>query len=176
MKHWKSFLIITLAALLFLTIRYVVNIEEKETDFKKFAVSSLYTINLPDYMMNSEVRINDGSLKISNFQKGIYLRIIEEKRTDSSLNHLDYFQQAFENYTIQLTDINVIESDNSTINGLESNYVYLTGKRLEEKMRTKIVVIEGKEHYYQIITWTAEVYKRHFEDDMDITIGSFTEL
>jgi hypothetical protein len=87
-----------------------------------------------------------------------------------------YSNLIFDNYykNIQVTQKSQVSS--LTVNKLPAKRVTIEGKYNEVDAFFYIALIEGKERFYQIMTWTLKNKKGDYQDDMAKMIESFREL
>ena len=62
------------------------------------------------------------------------------------------------------------------INGLEARTINFTGMMEGVHIYWKFAFIEGRNNYYQIMTWTLPDRKKTYDETMDAMINSFKEI
>lgn len=148
---------------------------------------NLYSVEIPSFLVETNTLNSNASLQYNNPLSEYYIIVIHENKaaTDSVLNELEDFSPAslktysellFDNYCensevrakTAFTDtvVNNMKIRRTAIRStVEGNEVYLL-----------YAFIEGKEHYYQLMTWTLAERKDKFSRQMEQSIYSFKEL
>ena len=149
-------------------------------------VDGKYTIDLPSYLNKADDLNKAASLQYKNEMREFYVLVFDEPREDFhkavTAGGLDYGPN-LDGYSGLLADditkasgLEVHpELKKKTINGLNARILEIEGKVKDLDIYWKIAYLEGKNRYYQILTWTTPSKKADNEEAMDAVIISFKE-
>jgi len=168
--------ILIFAFTLFCVISYA-----QKTTFKEVKGNGNFIVQVPDYMSNDTSLNKDAAISYSNPKEEMYLIVITDSKKalkDAGINYTvdSYFAFASKNIESMVTSSNVTEPKKSKINGNAALVSIITGKFGELGVYYKLGIVESKEHFYQVLTWTLDSYKTKFDKDMDKMINSLKEL
>ncbi|MDH5381546.1 MAG: hypothetical protein OEW75_11870 [Cyclobacteriaceae bacterium] len=160
-----------------------------ETTFDKTTINNLYSLDIPSFLSKSEDLNDDASLQYQNVFKEFYIIVIEE--TQEEFHNLvvenemeDIYSADFEGYTQAVVDILREDIDiydettvlDTIINGLSSKKIEISGKSEDVEVYYNYTLVQGKDNYYQILTWTLLGNKEDYVKDMNRMTNSFREL
>ncbi|KAF2520167.1 hypothetical protein E0W68_02790 [Flavobacterium salilacus subsp. salilacus] len=152
-------------------------------------VKQLYTIEIPDFLSEAKYLDKEASLQYQNLVKEVYIVVLDEPKevlektiADNGLE--DYYTLDINGYASLLTDsmeesvafdsIPVLQPEK--INGLNSQILNFTGKIEGVHIYWKLAYIEGRNNYYQVMTWTLASRKEEYQNIMDAMVNSFKEI
>ena len=149
-------------------------------------VEGKYTIDLPSYLDKADDLNKAASLQYKNAMREFYVLVIDEPREKFNKviaeGGLDY-EADINGYSQLLADdiakASGVETTpqlkKTTINNLNARILEFNGQVDNIDIYWKIAYIAGKNHYYQILTWTLPSKKEDNEPAMDAIINSFKE-
>ena len=152
-------------------------------------VKNLYAIEIPGYFEKTSGLNEDASLEYKNVFKDIYLIVIDEPKSgfddvieENEMTYLyepnlsGYAKIVKETFENSGTMDNIPDFKDTVINGLNAKTLQCTGTVEGENIYLMSACIEGKNHYYQIVSWTQASNKDDYKKDIDAMINSFKEL
>lgn len=152
-------------------------------------INDTYSIEVPSFLSEAKDLHEDASLQYQNTFKEFYVVVIDESKEslhtlieDAELTGL--YSKDFEGFTqINLdhfesvvTDFSQIEPIDTVINDLHARTVTVSGKVDGIDIYYAIAFIDGRDNYYQVMTWTLKTKKDDFAERMDRMINSFKEI
>jgi len=148
-----------------------------------------YSIELPSYMQKTTGLNEDASLQFQHAVRELYIVVIDEPKSEveNAINQMGLYDL----YTYDLNGYANLATDNvkdameiksippyieKNINGLPAKEVSFNGT-IEgvPEIYYKFGFIEGKNNYYQIMTWTLANRKSKYEKTMQAMVDSFKE-
>ncbi|CAN5281950.1 hypothetical protein BH09BAC1_BH09BAC1_21000 [soil metagenome] len=156
LQYW----IILVMAITTASCKYSEGLEEQE-------VKGRFKISVTDYMSESDELHPQAVFQYSSPYRTVYLLVLDTPRIDLSL--AAYGKIASEKLVSALTDSTITPIDSVTaINGAPAIAYELEGNITNERVWYYMAIVEGKQHYYQILGWTIlqrkEKYGKHIED------------
>lgn len=165
-------------------------IEVNNSKTEEKIVNDLYSIEI-DQLLSKTTTLNDeASLQYQNPGKELYIIVIDETKESFGASVEQYGEEigisenTFRTYAdFLLSDYEKVfptdtkpSKKSKKINGLTAEiYTYnTTFNNLPITM--KLAMIEGQDHYYQIMTWTLARYEAEHLDKMNTMINSFKEI
>jgi len=119
-------------------------------------------------------------LQYQNEFKGIYVMVFEDLKPDMQTMLAEYkpdkkFDSDFDKYADYMIESRGFSRlNNGTINGLKAKTLKTTKMIPEGMAYYHIALIDGKEHYYQLITGSDAIKEAKNRDAMKMIIESFT--
>jgi len=150
-------------------------------------VPGKYTVELPGFLSKATTLHDDASLQYQNTFKEFYVVIIDEPKlaftsvaegAGYSPDLQGYFDILTDSFQKNSTDAKIENKKDIQINGLKGKS-FTSEATLEEnniEVFYKVAYVEGKNEYYQIVTWTLKDSKEKYSQQMDQIISSFKEL
>lgn len=151
-------------------------------------VKDQYALHLPAYLTKATDLNDDASLEYQNTFKEFYIIVIDEAKTeyenaikgngleDKYTNDLKgYSELIIGGIDPAVTFDSLPDFKDGIINGMKSRTLEVEGVSEGYHVFWKFAFIEGRNHYYQIMTWTQADKRRKHEKDMDAIINSFME-
>ena len=149
-------------------------------------VDGKYTLDLPSFLNKTDDLNKAASLQYKNEMREFYVLVMDEPKENfhEVLNEggLDYERDLNGYSEILAKDIaesSAIEItpklQKTTINNLNARLLNFEGVVNGVNVYWKIAYIEGKNRYYQILTWTLPEKKEKNAEAMDAIINSFKE-
>lgn len=144
-----------------------------------------YTVELPGFLSKATGLHDEAALQYQNVFKEFYIIILDEpKQQFNEMMLLSETSPGLESYASILKDglAEVIKDEkfddikDTQVNGMKSKTFSVAGEIEGIDAFYKIAYVEGKENYYQIVTWTLVDKKEKYAPQMDQIIGSFREL
>lgn len=158
--------------------------------FKRIKVAQ-YSIALPDNMTQQNNLNDDASLQYADLTGEFYIITIDETKTsvDSALRDagllgkkksdtslwIGFCDLMANNYKNNVQDFKEFHQRELTINGLRALRNTFEGKVDSYDVFYTIDFIEGKDHLYQVMTWTMTKFRDQYKDKMDHMLNSFRE-
>lgn len=147
----------------------------------------LYSLEIPSFLVETKSLNADASLQYNNPVTEYYIIVIDENKaaTDSALNSLEDFSPAslktysellFENYCENSNILAKTAFTDTVANNLKMRRTAIRSTVEGNEVYMLYAFIEGKEHYYQVMTWTLAERKEKFSGQMERSIYSFKEL
>jgi len=159
--------------------------------FQKVVVENIYSLEIPSVMVKT-TELNDlASLQYVNDSLGLFIMVFDETKTDvyNAFEQNDltdkytsdfngYSNLIFDNYYTNLEITQKSEVSELKINNLSAKKISIDGKYgdVDKDFYFCIGLIEGKERFYQIMTWTLKEKKENNKEVMDEIINNFVEL
>ena len=152
-------------------------------------VENRYTLDLPSFMSETTDLNTDASLEYQNMFRELYVIVIDEPKDEmhkaiieSELQ--DYYPMNIEGYSdlvlpafkegiVRMEQTEVIDT---TINNMDAKLTTISG--IVEGIDAYYCLgnYEGKDTYYQVITWTLGDRKNTHQEAMDRILHSLKEL
>jgi hypothetical protein len=161
----------------------------KESDETKNVVgANLFSLDVPVFLEEGKDLHPEATIQYQNLVKEFYVVVIHESKeeVDAALASLEdeIYTGDLKGYTqflLDQVDMNVgiknqSDIDNKLINSIEANTVTLESTVDGYDIFYTFCFIEGKENYYQVMTWTLSDRKDQYKDKMMKMVQSFKEL
>jgi hypothetical protein len=156
---------------------------------QKIVIENRYSMEVPSFLVKATDLNKEASLQYQNVFLEFYVIVIDETKnevlksiTDNNLSG-DYSQDfngycklIFDNYLNTLEIKNKSEISEYTINGLKAKKITIDGKYGGVEAYFYISLIEGKDTFYQIMTWTLQDKKDKYSGDMEKMVNTFREI
>lgn len=163
--------------------------DDEKTETVK--IGGKYLLELPSYLTKTKGLNDDASLEYQNAIRELYVVVIDEDKAelqkvldenelyDIYPNDLDgYTKLVTENFEKGFSLDNPPVSKDIKINGLSAKVMSFEGKvdGIQKMVYYKMAFVEGKNRYYQVMTWTLAERKEKYEPVMQKMIDSFKEM
>ncbi len=147
-----------------------------------------FSVEVPSTMKKTRGLNGDATLQLQNVQEELYLIVIKENKKEidqlfhSKDNGGEVFQQfseatlAYLTSTLDQLEPSELKLTESTIHTLPAKTVDFTARIGGLDVYYKFSAFQGKENYYQILTWTLKEYKDKNQEDMNKMSNSFKEV
>ncbi len=156
---------LALAAVTIAGCSYPEGLQEKE-------VAGRFKMSVVGYVSETDELHPKGIFQYQNEFRTVYLLVLDTPRIDLSL--AEYGKFASEKIATVLTDSLITPIDSITsINGAPALEYELEGNITNERVWYRLAVVEGKQHYYQILGWTILQRKDKYGQDIADMIRSF---
>ncbi len=152
-------------------------------------IENRYKLTMPSFLSKTEDLNEDASLQYQNLFKEFYLLVIDEPKSDlqgilddydlndSYTNDLDgYSNLIIDGVLNNLIDPTKSDMVETHINGLPARVTTITGTIEGIDILYTYGIYEGKELYYQVISWTEIEKQSKYQPKMDAIVQSFKEL
>lgn len=170
--------------LAFCLLSILLSCESKEVE--TITIKNKYSIELPEFLSKAQDLHNDASLQYQNVFKELYVVVIDEPKQefaeiastteDFSPDLNGYHQILKSSFEEGVHNIDITPTKDIQINGLKAKTFSLTGELTEIPIYYNVAYIEGKDTFYQIITWTLKSSKQKYQEPMEKIIYSFKEI
>ena len=153
-----------------------------------FSVGEKYTLTIPDFLNKTNDLNEDASLQYEHLRKELYVLVIDENKKElydilEENELVDTYAKSLEGFTKLFLDgfegdpnfPDVPDASDEQINGLPAKIITMDGKAEDVDIHYKIALVEGKDDFYQIMTWTIKSMKAEHSTDMDDLLRSFVE-
>jgi len=144
-----------------------------EEGLKEKEVKGRFTISVTDYVRETDKLHPKGVFQYSSPYRTVYLLVLDTAKTGLTL--AEYGQIATNQIATALADSSITPIDSITsINGANALQYELEGNITNERIWYKLAVVEGPEHYYQVLGWTIMQRKEKYGKDIGDMVGSFS--
>jgi len=159
------------------------------TNWETKKVNKLYSINIPDYLNDTDDLNSEASLQCENIDKEMYLIVIDEDKKEfiDAVNELLEDTQFTEDEILDVyayLQFTTFASDDDFDNNLE--YLEINGRKArqldivssfdEYDVFYKMACYESKNHLYFLVSWTTYENKNIYNPDLQNVINSFRVL
>lgn len=164
--------------------------EEKANAVEKVTYKDLFEIEFPE-SMNESTTLNDVAVvQQMDGSKELYTIVVQESIAEMHaaikdngleekypLNINGYFGILEADLATKLMNQRSVKKSNKTINGMPAVILNVNGDIGGVAIHYTIAYVQGKENYYQVMTWTLEGEKeKENQPAMDKIISSFKEI
>ncbi len=145
--------------------KYSEALEERE-------VKGRFKISVADYMSETDKLHPNGVFQYSSQYRTVYLLVLDTAKAGLTL--ADYGKIATERIATALGDSSITPIDSITsINGAPALEYEMEGNITNERVWYKLAVVEGKQHYYQILGWTIAQRQEKYGQNITDMVRSF---
>lgn len=157
-------------------------------EVRSIEIGNRYSLKIPSFLTKVNNLNEEASLQYQHAWKELYVIVIEDPKeeVENTFKKLDLpsnFSNDLEGYT-NMVLFNMTENTNSDsdkyetikINQLPAKIIETTENIDGINIYYNVAVLEGKEKYYQIFTWTLASKKQEHKLKMDRIIQSFQEI
>lgn len=148
-------------------------------------IKNQYSVQLPDFLSKAKDLHQGASLQYQNALREFYVVVIDEPKKDfyAIAETTEDFPADFNGYHQILKneleegiqDIQITPTKDTQINGLKAKTFSLTGEIGTIPVYYEVAYIEGKDKFYQIVTWTLKDNKEKYAEQMQKILSSFKE-
>lgn len=157
---------------------------------EEVVVNGLYKIDIPSYMDKGLQLNEDASLQYQNLLLEVYTVVIDEPKQDyyDALDGgwYDEYSRDLKGYTdiarenlMSQNDVDVTfssEMKSITVNGMPAFMMDYTAEFEGMEIFYLSTIIEGEDHFYQVMSWTANRNKEDYRLDFEKMVNSFAEV
>lgn len=175
------------SGVLFLSILLVTACGSSDTE-QVVTIDGRYSVSLPSFLEKTEDLNDDASLQYQNIWKELYVIVIDEPIVNMQIaledNDLgETYPNDLEGYSELLLgsfEESITVHDRSAftdtkINDMPARLVKINGRADGVDVFYHIAFVQGKEDYYQVMTWTLASREGRHKDKMDEIIYSLKE-
>lgn len=148
-----------------------------QSNFTEKKIGHEYFLSIPDYLLRCSGLNDQASVQYQNNSKEIYLYVIEDAKEELKSvgilyqNIAEFYDDFIKDYATdtkgrKLSAPQTIKNGTTTILHTEMEYI-----ANETPIYMVITIVEGKDYFYKIISWTSLSNKEKLKDDM-LKIGS----
>jgi hypothetical protein len=175
--------------ILILTILFITSCQSGDTE-RLVTIDNKYSISLPSLLVKASTTLNaDASLQYLHTWKEFYVIVIDESKSEmqkalTDNNLTDKYSNDIKGYSELLLDgfeqsISISHKSDivdTLINNLPARVLTINGRAEGIDAFYSLAFIEGKERYYQIMTWTLSSKEYEYKDKMSKILYSIKEL
>lgn len=151
---------------------------------KEVAIKDLYTIEVSSTLAALQDLQPEASLQYGNKFKELYIVGIEQNKNEfnqeiellGKTGDLSGFENEVLSHYVSEKNYQLLNQKNIQIHGLDAKILDVTAQVQGIDIYYKIGIIEGKDHYYRIISWTLKKYQEAQNENMEKMIVSFKEI
>lgn len=160
-----------------------------KTTYTEIVQDDLFSVAVPNTMQKTRGLNGDAALQLQNVKEELYFIVIKENKSEidelfdpTTVEGEDIFTQfsgtTLEYLTSTLDELSPSELklQDQTINELPGRTVDFTARIGGLDVYYKFAAFQGKEDYYQVLTWTLKEYKDKNQEAMTKMVDSFKEI
>lgn len=169
----KSYFLIPIFAILLFTCA---------SEPQEVHVKNKFSISLPSFLESTRQLHPYASLQYQNLRQELYFIVfdvidhLDEDFSELAVNIDDLFELTVSDFTGKIYLNNISEITEIEINGLNARKVDINGSMGGGNAYILIALVEGKNDFYAIMSWTTARNKIRYEKIMKEAIYSFDEL
>lgn len=148
------------------------------------SIKNQYSVDLPSFLSKATTLHEDASLQYQNAMREFYVVVIDETKQEfhSAVQETDFTADLSGYAQVLRTSLEQSMSDgkfstvtDTQINGLKAKTFTFEGTMEGLPIYYSVAYIEGKDHYYQIVSWTLQKSKDKYQEQMKAIASSFKE-
>lgn len=160
LKYWMMLVMaVTMAS-----CKYSEELQEQE-------VPGRFKISVTDYLGKVDNLHPEAVIQYSSPYRTVYLMVLDTAKAGISL--AEYGEIAASRLAVSLKDSTVDVIDSLSISGAPTIGYEVEGVITDEGVWYYLAVVEGKEHYYQVLGWTLSRRKQKYSKDIEAMVQSF---
>jgi len=137
--------------------------------------NGLVEMTVPQSWKRQELS-EDAIIQLGNLYAEAYLIVIAESKLELTGYDLKSFADAvLENMSSSLLNSEIRHISNSSVNGLSAIQYRVAGNVDDVDIVYLVTIVEGKEHFHQLLAWSLASRISGNEDDFNYAIRSFRE-
>lgn len=153
------------------------------------SIENKYSLSMPAFLTKANDLNDEASLQYQNTLKEFYVIVLDEPKSQLGKSLVDngldetysddikgYSELLANGLKTGLSVSNVPEFKDTTINNMPARLLSLKGKVKALDVAYKVAFIEGKERYYQVMSWTLLSKELMYREKMDKILYSLKEL
>lgn len=161
----------------------------KEVKNQTTIIENKYSMELPDYLTKTSSLNSEASLQYKNEMKELYVVVIDEpisgfqealelnNLTEDYKNDLNGYSSIILDTFKENVDVTYVsDPKETTINGLPTILFEVKAKINGYVAYYHFAYLQGKENYYQVLTWTLDTKESEHKEKMEAIVNSFKEL
>lgn len=173
---------------LILTILFFISCQPNETE-QTVTIENKYSISIPSFLSKASNLNDAASFQYQHVWKEFYVIAIDENKeklkeaivenhlTESYSNNLQgYTNLLLDNFRRVITISSESQVIDTLINNMPAKIVSISGKVEGIDAFYSLAFIEGKNRYYQIMSWTLLSRESEYREKMSKLIFSFKEI
>jgi len=175
--------------ILILTILFITSCQSGDTE-RLVTIDNKYSISLPSFLVKASTTLNaDASLQYLHTWKEFYVIVIDESKSEmqkalTDNNLTDKYSNDIKGYSDLLLagfeqSVSISHKSDivdTLINNMPARVLTINGRAEGIDAFYTLAFIEGKERYYQIMTWTLSSKEYEYKDKMRKILYSLKEL
>lgn len=172
-------------ALLFLVVLSSCDQNHSNEKFEKKTVENKYSLSVPE-SLGITTELNDiASLQLQNQMEDFYVIVIDEPKSEflqavenhliNTTPNLDGFYGVITNHFKQVMpqDYKLYDIKKKKINSASSIVFSMSGVVDGNSIFYRYAIIQGRQRYYQVMTWTSGKQEEKYTERMNKIIESF---
>lgn len=174
---------------LFLIFTFLLSSCSSQEGEQTINVEKRYSLEIPSFLSEVDNLHDEASLQYQNLFNEFYVIVIDESKEafhnvleENELN--DTYSSDVDGYTKIVLDalvssvVDVIQTDliETNVNGMPARLTTIEGIVEDIPVFYAYGVYEGKDTYYQVITWTLSEKQSKYESKMDAILKSLKEF
>ncbi|MDM1085864.1 hypothetical protein [Myroides odoratimimus] len=176
------------ASILFLIISLLNSCKAKNEE-QIVTVEDKYSLSIPSFLTKVTNLNSDASLQYQHVWKEFYIIVIDESKDEmktvleennmTSFYHNDldgYSKLLLDSFKGEISNVNQSVVLDTILNGLPAKLTTLTGRVEGIDVFYSIGFYEGKDRYYQVLSWTTSSNKYLYNSKMEKILYSLREL
>ncbi len=156
---------------------------------KVITVDNKYTLTVPSYLSENKSLNEEASLQYANLFKELYVIVIDEVKSDFNLALTEnlltdsyspdvdgYANLLLDNFALSIEDFSASSIDKTTINSMNARIATIEGSVDGIDVFYTLAAVEGKNNFYQLLTWTLGDKKEDYKNKMQGIVRSIQEI
>ena len=172
-----------------IVVLFLCSCDQFSNEPKLIPINNQYTLTVPSYMSKNESLHDEASLQYANLFKEFYVIVIDEPKTEFSSALIDnlltdsynddldgYTKLLLDNFGLSVEDFSASSIDKAIVNSMNARIATIEGSVDGIDVFYTFGAVEGKNKFYQILTWTLADKKDIFKEKMQGIIRSIQEI
>ena len=174
---------------LLIAVLFLGSCDQFSNEPKVIPVNNQYTLTVPSYLSENGSLHEEASLQYANLFKEFYVIVIDEPKTEFSSALIDnlltdsynddidgYAKLILDNFTLSIEGFSASSIDKTIVNSMNARIATIEGSIDGIDVFYTFAAVEGKNKFYQILTWTLADKKDDFKDKMQGIVRSIQEI
>lgn len=147
-----------------------------DENFKTVQEKNLFTIEVAPYLTKTRDLSTIPSLQYYNRFRTVYLVVKSDLISTLDQSFEDYHHDFVQSFEERFPDTKFTTISKTDLNGFPAIIEETTIKTDGEKVWYLSATVKGKQHYFQLLSWTLDHRKEKYEVDIQKMIQSFQVL
>jgi hypothetical protein len=167
--------------LIALIILFSTSVIAQKVEFKEVKGTGNFSVLIPDYMVADETLNESASLQYSCAAKEMYIIVIVDSKKELADAGSNYTLQSYYDFSAK-NILSMVENSNketakkSKVNGNAALLGTITGQFNGYDIFYRLCIVESKDNFYQVLSWTLASNKKTYGKDIDKMLKSLKEL
>lgn len=176
--------------IIFITLTSIILSSCQPSDaVKTVTVENRYSVSIPSFLTEVHNLNEDASLQYQHAWKEFYVIVIDESKeemekaltvnnlTGSYSNDVDgYANLLLKGFEQAISVSSKSDLVDTLVNGMPAKLITISGRAEGINAYYALAFIEGKKHYYQIMTWTLDSKEYEYKENMNRILYSLKEF